>query len=277
MEFEEGTIIKGKELKNYMLLKVLPENMVMQGFQYRVGMNEYRGSSALDKSLETGFRFYFAKDFCRYLSDGTELTLVKIPNDEDVYVGRDWLLSHRLVIEKTFHLNEILSSPQSLETLILNGADITVKHDYAVGWAAGNGHLEAVKCLHGYGSDITAGNNDAVKWAAGNGHLEVVKYLHENGADITAEDNAAVQWAALEGHLEVVKYLYEQGADIRADNDYALKQAAGNGHLEVVKYLHKNGADITAGNNAAVRWASCSGHLEVVKYLHENGANLTSS
>ena len=33
--FKEGTIIKGYELKNYMLCKVLPDDRVMRRFQYK--------------------------------------------------------------------------------------------------------------------------------------------------------------------------------------------------------------------------------------------------
>ena len=48
----------------------------------------------------------------------------------------------------------------------------------AMDYAAKNGHLEVVKCLH---ENRTEGcTKDAMDWAAKNGHLEVVKWLHDN-------------------------------------------------------------------------------------------------
>ena len=71
--------------------------------------------------------------------------------------------------------------------------------------ACQNGHLD---------------NNYAVRWAAGNGHLEVLKYLVSLGADIQNQNDYAVQWASSNGHLEVLKYLVSLGADIRSEYDF---------------------------------------------------------
>lgn len=39
--FKQGKIIKGKNLKGYMLCKALSEDMVMRGFQYRIEQQSY--------------------------------------------------------------------------------------------------------------------------------------------------------------------------------------------------------------------------------------------
>ena len=207
-KFIEGTLIKGKDLKDYVLCKVLTENMIMKGFQYKIGMNEDVNSLAVKGSCKAGLHFCFIKDVCRYLSYGSKLALVSIPDDEDVYVDDNKFRTHRLDIKKIMQLDEA----ETWVYLCKNEADITADDNYAVRCAAENGHLEVVKYLHENEADITADDNYAVRYAAENGHLEVVKYLHENGADITAQDNYAVRWAARNGHLEVVEYLYENGA-----------------------------------------------------------------
>ena len=56
--------------------------------------------------------------------------------------------------------------------------------------------------------------------AAGEGHLEIVKCLIEAGADINARRNdgrTAVMLAANEGHLETVKWLTDAGADTQGE------------------------------------------------------------
>jgi len=105
--------------------------------------------------------------------------------------------------------------------------------------AGQKGILKDVKNAIELGADVHVADDWALKWAASNGHLDVVKCLVELGADIHAVDDYALRWAAEYGHLSVVKYLIEQGADIHANNDEALRWAASNGHLEIVKYLEE--------------------------------------
>ena len=202
-KFDVGSIIKGKDLKGEILCKVISEDMVMRGFQYKMGMNEDVKPLAISGSCEAGLHFCLIKDVYRYLSYGSKLALVSIPDDEDVYVDIGKFRTHKLGIKKIMQFSE----------------------------------AETWMYLYENGADITADDNYAVRWAAENGHLEVVKYLHENGADITAEDNEAVRCAAIYGHLEVVKYLHENGADITADDNYVVERATRNGHTDVVKYL----------------------------------------
>ncbi len=265
-KFDVGTIIKGKGLKGEILCKVISEDMVMRGFQYKMGMNEDVQPMATKGSCAAGLHFCFIQNVCEYLPYGSKLALISIPDDEDVYVDNNKFRTHKLDIKRIMLFGEV----ETWMYLCKNGADVTARDNNAIGWASENGYLEVVKYLHENGADVTAEDNYAVRYAAENGHLEVVKYLHENGADITANDNYVVICAAENGYLDIVKYLHENGADVTAGNNYAVRWAARNGYLEVVKYLYQNGADITADNNYAVRWAAKNGHLEIVKYLQAN-------
>lgn len=294
--FKEGTIIKGKDLEGYTLCKILSEDMTMQNFQYKLGMNEDINPLAMEGSCMEGLYFCPIQDICRFLYYGTKLALVRIPDDEDVYVDIWKFRTHRLEVKKIMHLNEV----STWEYLIQNGADVALDNNKSIQYSAQNGylevinylrehitdvpdnyllqlaaqrgHLHVVKHFHNIGADITANDNTAVKYASENNHLEIVKYLHEHGADITSENDFALRYAARNGNLNVVKYLYENGANITTDNNFALRIAAFEGHLDVVKYLHLNGADITACNNCALHWATKYGHLDVAQYLKENGA-----
>ncbi len=265
-KFIEGTLIKGKDLKEEILCKVISEDMVMRGFQYKMGMNEDVKPLVTEGNCKVGLHFCLIEDVSRYLGYGSKLALISIPDDEDVYVDDNKFHSHKLDIKKIMQLDEV----ETWMYLCKNGLDVTAGNNNAVRWVARNGYLEVVEYLYENGADITAEDNEAVRWAAENGYLGVVKYLHQNGADITAQNNAAVRWAAAYGYLEVVKYLHRNGADITAMNNYSAVWAARNGYLEIVKYLYENGADITVQNNAAVWWAARNGYLEVVKYLQAN-------
>lgn len=235
-KFEVGTVIKGKDLKGYTLCKILSENMNIRGFQYKTGINVDVNPLALKGSCEAGLYFCFIEDICNYLAYGTKLAIVKVPEDEDVYVDRGKFRTHRLEIRKIMPYNEVAT----WRYLYKSGARLTGDNNYAVRWAAEKGHLEVVKYLHKSGANITADSNYAVRWAADNGHLKVVEYLHKNGANIVACDNYAVRMAASNGHLEVVKYLYENGADITAYDNYAVKKAEKKGHTDVAEYLRAN-------------------------------------
>ncbi len=235
-KFIEGTLIKGKDLKGYILCKILTEDMVMRGFQYKMGLNEDVNPLATTGSCEAGLHFCLIKDVYWYLYYGSRLALISIPDDEDVYVDIGKFHTHKIDIKEIMHLGEA----ETWMYLCKNGVDITANNNNAIVWAASYGYLEVVKYLHKNGADITAQDNDATVCAAEHGYLEVIKYLHENGADITAQDNCAVRWAAESGYLEVVKYLHENGADITADDNYAVRCASEEGHTDVVEYLQAN-------------------------------------
>lgn len=235
-KFTKGTIVKGKELKGCSLCMVLPEDMTVQGFQYKIGINEDTVSFAGTGICIPSLNFYMVQNIGIYLDSGTKLAIVGIPDKEEVCVDHGKFRTHRLEIKEVMPFSEM----GTWEYLLGYGADIRGCNDHAVRYAAENGYLEMVKYLHKNGADIMAANNLAVRTAARNGHLETVRYLCENGADITAVDNHAVRWAAWKGHLEVVKYLHENGADITECNNEAVRWAAENGHLDVVEYLKAN-------------------------------------
>ncbi|MDB6096631.1 MAG: hypothetical protein JWM09_909 [Francisellaceae bacterium] len=70
--------------------------------------------------------------------------------------------------------------------------------------------------------DATAKNNYAIRFAARNGHLDVVNRLLEvPGVDATADNNFAIKWAACFGHCEVVELITEALRLQILDNFYA--------------------------------------------------------
>jgi ankyrin repeat protein len=74
--------------------------------------------------------------------------------------------------------------------------------------------LNVVRSFVESGADIHAGDDFALRYAAGNGHLNTVQYLVENGADIHANNDYALWWSAMNRHLDVVRFLMENGADM---------------------------------------------------------------
>jgi len=89
------------------------------------------------------------------------------------------------------------------------------------------------------GANIHADNDYALRWAALNGHLDIMKFLVEKGANMHAYNDYALRVAAKNGHLDIVKYLVSASANIHAGDDYALRLAADNGHTKVVRYLER--------------------------------------
>ena len=221
---EIGSMVKGKDLRNMVLCKVVTEDLNMKGFQYKLGLNEDTQPLVTKGSCRAGLHFAGIENICDFLDYGTKLTIVSVPDEEPVYVDNGKFRSHKLIIERVIDLGTI----DTWQYLRENGVDVAAGANAAVRWAACHGHLDVVRYLHENGADITARGNEAVRYAAENGYLDIVKYLHKHGADITAQHNYAVRWAALNGHLDVVKYLYENGVD----------------HQEVVDYLLANGAKL---------------------------------
>lgn len=261
--FKTGTMVKGSDLNGCVLCKIISEDMCMRDFQYKIGMNEDTNPLATEGSCQTGLHFSFVQDILGYLNYGTGLAIVSIPDDEDVYVDDGKLRSHRLEIREIMSLME----RNTWEYLYEHGADIAIKDNFAVKWAAMGGYPEIVKYLYEHGADITVDNNFSVRYAAMTGNLEMVKCLNECGADIAAADNQPVISAAMNGDLEMVKYLHEHGADVTARNNFLILYAAEEGHLELVKYLYENEPDVAAEYNRARRWAAEKGHVGVAEYL----------
>lgn len=262
-KFEEGTVIKGKDLKGYTYGGVLRMKLPITEIQDQPKMDESEELTI----KETGFQFYPIQDICDYLTGRVWIAIVEIPDDEDVYVDKKGFHANNLILKEVMSLNEI----STWKYLVENGADITASDDFPLRYAASFGNIEVIKYLHENGADLTVGCNHMLNMAAEKGYLEVVKYLHMQGIGVAAE-NYAVEIASYYGHLEIVKYLYEHGADITAQDNFAFTLAAKKGHLEIVKYLHENGADITVQDNIAYVWAVKAKHMEVANYLRLNGA-----
>lgn len=233
-----GVIMKGKKLSKHILGKVIPEDMSCRGFQYKIGINEDVNPLCIKKGEGAGLHFCFMQDICEWLFLGHDIAVIRVPDDEDVYVGDYDFRAHRIEIVELLQFSRV----DTWKYLIQNGANITADNNEAVRKAAYYGCFDVVRYLHSKGADITMNDNEPIRRAAENGHFHLVKYLHQNGADITAEDNYAVKYAAYNGHLDVVKYLYKNGADITAEYNFALWWAVENRHSDVAGYLRQNGA-----------------------------------
>ena len=207
-------------------------------YPYKLGLNTLADSGEIFNKKPIcgpgGLYFCNIKYIFEYLYYGNKVCILTIPDDAQVVKVGNKYKADQIYINGMLEINY-----DTIKYLVTCGADITINNNYAVCWAARNGHQEIVKYLAKHGADITADDNYAIRYASENDHLETVKYLAEHGADVTAKNNYAICCAAQNGHLETVKYLVEHGADVTAINNYSIRHAASNGHLETVKYLVK--------------------------------------
>jgi hypothetical protein len=155
---------------------------------------------------------------------------------------KDWKKYYDILTNKTGEkLIKIAPSDITLLKICLdNGFDPSVKYNFAIRWAAPNGHLDTVKLLlQDNRVDPSDGGNYAIQGAADNGHLEVVKLLlQDHRVDPSDNDNYAIRWAARNRHLEVVKLLLQNDrVDPNTMNNFAIRWAAHSGNLKVVKLL----------------------------------------
>ena len=169
-KFEVGTVIKGKNLKGKILCKILSEDMKMRGFQYKIGLNEDVKPLSLTGNCETGLHFCFIKDIWHFLYFGSELAIVSVPDEEDIYVGEGKFRTHRLNIEQTMPYAAV----STWEYLYKNVAKKSALSFFAI------------------------------KYAIENGNLELVKYLHKNWIDIQNEDNYSVKYAAQQTLRQII-------------------------------------------------------------------------
>lgn len=235
MNFKEGSIIKGKDLQKYVLCKILPENMMSNGFQYTLGKNIDILPFSTQEHCKNGLYFLDMENIFDYFDRGTKLAIIKISDNEDVYVDKccshENFRTHSLTIEKVMPLNE----SKTWELLRKKGFDIQMNDNFLFEWSASHGYLELVKYLHENGVDIACKDNYAIKISCEKGYLEQVKYLHENGADITTNNNYPIILATLKEHFDIVKYLYENGAR----NKEAIKIAKRHKNKKIIKYFSK--------------------------------------
>ena len=129
------------------------------------------------------------------------------------------------------------------------------------------------------GMDAAAADNYAVRFAASQGHAHVVKLLCDLAqrgqvhVDVSSRNNEALRQAACHGHFSVVRLLcglpLELGVDPAACGNEAVLKASANGHVDVVRLLcalpRRCGVDVAVRQNACICLASQNGHAEVVR------------
>jgi len=213
------------------------------GMQYHDGLNEDILEFNPSGDCDPGGIYFASKDILEFLDYGPWIREVTLPENEEVYENPGTPVkykAHRVILGE----RKKWSDPDVFKEILKEeGVDPSADDNYAIRWAAQNGHLEVVKLLlKDKRVDPGAVDNAAIQWASRDGHLEIVKLLLEDKrVDPGADDNLAIQWAAEKGHLEVVKILLK---DKRVDpgdcDNCAICWAAEKGHLEVVELLKKD-------------------------------------
>ncbi|KAJ3238586.1 hypothetical protein HDU81_007506 [Chytriomyces hyalinus] len=153
----------------------------------------------------------------------------------------------------------------------------------ALHFAAGMGHLEAVKVLLNAGATVDLVEKKekctALMFACKYGHAEIVNVLLEHGADVMLTDNMGrtpLIHACKNGYYNIVVKLLNEGSNVMAldsSENTALHYACGYGWKDVVDLLLTYGeADL----NAANAWkcnplmiADIKGHVGLVRHLLE--------
>ncbi|KAJ3408798.1 hypothetical protein HDU80_004533 [Chytriomyces hyalinus] len=153
----------------------------------------------------------------------------------------------------------------------------------ALHFAAGMGHVEAVKVLLNAGATVDLIEKKdkctALMFACKYGHSEIVKVLLEHGADVMLTDNMGrtpLIHACKNGYYNIVVKLLNEGSNAMAldsSENTALHYACGYGWKDIVDLLLTYGeADL----NAANAWkcnplmiADVKGHVGLVRHLLE--------
>jgi len=124
-------------------------------------------------------------------------------------------------------------------TPVAAAAQAAEDREEALRAAARDGDLAAIQRLIEGGVTIDAGDRwgkTALSFAAGEGHLEAVRWLLAHGADPSARESffggSVLDAALMEGHLEIAEELLRAGADQRA---MAIAQAARRGRIELAR------------------------------------------
>ncbi|ETI31986.1 hypothetical protein F443_21129, partial [Phytophthora nicotianae P1569] len=128
--------------------------------------------------------------------------------------------------------------------------------------AAGKGHLEVVKWLHG--NRYRGWTTDAMDDAAGNGHFEMVKWLHTNTkVECTKR---AMDDAARNGNLEILKWLHTNRSE--GCTHRAFSHAINNGHLRVAYWLRSKDLSVAPPTNRF--WLRSNNQFDVLLFLRVN-------
>lgn len=184
--------------------------------------------------------------------------------------------------------------------------------NYALKFAASNGHTETVKTLINAGMDTGNIDVDCLFRAAKNGYTKTLKVLIDAGVNIDAKnynnenalmvairtnDTKAIQtlislganlskeilaWSTRNGSPYTQFFLKHMENQNLAADPYidALTSAASSGDIETIQTLIASGANINAkapySHSTALIFAAEKGHTEVVKFLITAGANINA-
>ena len=128
-----------------------------------------------------------------------------------------------------FHEAAKCGDIERLEQMLTEQADLVnakdVRNFTALRWAAGNGHLAAVRLLVARGAnleDTFLGGMTAIKLAASHGHANVVEHLIESGANLSIVSSegkfSLLHSAVLSHNPATVKVLIDAGLNLNARN-----------------------------------------------------------
>jgi hypothetical protein len=114
-------------------------------------------------------------------------------------------------------------------------------------FAAGNGHVGAIKALVQLGADKEAkgpGGATPLHQVAGKGFVEAIKVLVQLGVNKeakTANGDTALHLAACNGHVEAIKMLVQLGAqmDAQTDGQTPLQLSIRFGHHQAAEVLRE--------------------------------------
>ncbi|KAF7239512.1 Ankyrin repeat and death domain-containing protein 1A [Varanus komodoensis] len=196
-----------------------------------------------------------------------------------------------LLSEKEFHDAARRNDTARMAELIERGVDVKAKNNLdrtALHWAAGAGHVQAVRLLLAHDAAVNDEDNfgmNALLLSAWFGHLRIVQILVNAGAKtncVNKNGRGLLHCAAQRGHINVIEFLIEDLEDVRLDKKDKMERtafhlAAENGQLEVVKFLILAGCKCSIKDkdkNTAMHLAAKNGHAEVLQKLIEAGMSL---
>lgn len=192
-----------------------------------------------------------------------QLEIVKWLLDNGVPVGpSNWAMEYAAA---NGHLSTV-------EVLAVKVGDLTLHWDRIAYIAARHGRLNVLQWAHKNGADILG--YSFLSAAANKGHLHVLRWLHDQGANVHAE--GLLIRAAEEGHFDVVEWLVQQGVNATVYGNTAIVQAVRANNMPMMRWLIQHGADVSMDDNQVMRIAVVRMHWDIVKYLVEEcGVNVT--
>lgn len=150
-----GKLIHGRDLKDKKLFKITNKTEVHHDFRYVTGINTdvlLFNDDINDDCCEGGLYFSDAENICRWIDenicrridrDSSFIREVTVSDDEVIIEQRNKYRAHTIILGERMSLFEV----STWEYLVEQGADIHANGDYALRWAAKNGHLDVVKYL----------------------------------------------------------------------------------------------------------------------------------